>query len=399
MVPQTIEAGAPFPRHRGAVARTGAGRRAPRRPAGRAGRPAWWARRAAKATPWRCRGTYAYLGIGPRVVVLDVSVPAAPVLTGRSAPLPDIVQGLAASGNTVYVADGESGLQIIDVTNPASPKWEGSLDTPGSAQNVAVSGTTAYVADGDGGLRIVDVSNPLAPVEVAALTAPTLGGEVNGHCRGREHGLRGRRRRRAGDRGRDRSRKSADPGPLPGPGLDRTRRGRPWRHRLRGRQRQPQGCSRSTSRTPSLRSSSSLTCPDRAYPTISYVAGSYLYVAMGENGRGRLPDRPGDRRAHFQVTHDTPGVAHDVAAVRRLCLCGGRPGGPAYRRRAHQHPLAGRGGRLPDVGRCPGGGCQRQPRLRGGGGGRAERHEPDRPGEPGADRQRGHTRLCPGRSS
>jgi hypothetical protein len=126
------------------------------------------------------QGTYAYLGIGPRLAVMNVSVPAAPVVAGHSAPLPDIVQGIAVSGSTAYVADGASGLQIVDVTNPSSPQWTGSLDTPGTAQNVAVSGTYAYVADMDGGLRIVNVANPLAPAEVTALTASTLGGAVKG---------------------------------------------------------------------------------------------------------------------------------------------------------------------------------------------------------------------------
>jgi len=65
---------------------------------------------------------YAYVGIGPRVAVLDVSVPASPVLAGRSAPLPGLIQGLAASGSTVYVVAGGSGLHIVDVTNPLVPE-------------------------------------------------------------------------------------------------------------------------------------------------------------------------------------------------------------------------------------------------------------------------------------
>ena len=51
------------------------------------------------------------------------------------------------SGTHAYVADGDSGLQVIDITDPASPQIVGSVDTPGSAEDVAVSGTHAYVAD------------------------------------------------------------------------------------------------------------------------------------------------------------------------------------------------------------------------------------------------------------
>ena len=36
----------------------------------------------------------------------------------------------------------------------------GALDTPGSARDVEVVGDLAYVADGSSGLRIIDVSNP-----------------------------------------------------------------------------------------------------------------------------------------------------------------------------------------------------------------------------------------------
>jgi hypothetical protein len=42
---------------------------------------------------------------------------------------------------------GESGLQVIDISNPPSPVKVGTIDTPGSAIEVAVSGGYAYAAD------------------------------------------------------------------------------------------------------------------------------------------------------------------------------------------------------------------------------------------------------------
>jgi hypothetical protein len=39
--------------------------------------------------------------------------------------------GVAVSGNYAYVADGAAGLQVIDVSNPASPQWLGGYDTAG----------------------------------------------------------------------------------------------------------------------------------------------------------------------------------------------------------------------------------------------------------------------------
>jgi len=57
-------------------------------------------------------------------------------------------------GSYAYVADGDSGLQVIDISNPSSPNRVGYYDTPGSAYDVAVKGSYAYVADGSGGLQI-----------------------------------------------------------------------------------------------------------------------------------------------------------------------------------------------------------------------------------------------------
>jgi hypothetical protein len=51
-------------------------------------------------------GNKAYLGVGPRLVVLDVSQPANPMVLGESPPLPDIVQGVVVAGNYAYITNG-----------------------------------------------------------------------------------------------------------------------------------------------------------------------------------------------------------------------------------------------------------------------------------------------------
>jgi hypothetical protein len=62
---------------------------------------------------------------------------------------------VTVAGNYAYVADDDSGLRIVDVSNPAAPSEAGFYDTPGYAWGVAVAGNTAYVADSDGGLVIL----------------------------------------------------------------------------------------------------------------------------------------------------------------------------------------------------------------------------------------------------
>jgi hypothetical protein len=61
-------------------------------------------------------------------------------------------------GNYAYVADGYSGLQIIDISNPTTPTLKGNYDTSDFARGVQVVGNYAYVADDYSGLQIIDVS-------------------------------------------------------------------------------------------------------------------------------------------------------------------------------------------------------------------------------------------------
>jgi len=71
--------------------------------------------------------------------------------------------GVYVSGDFVYVADGGSGLAVIDIsdpTNPGTPVYE---DTTGSAMGVYVSGDFAYVADGGSGLTVINISDPTNP--------------------------------------------------------------------------------------------------------------------------------------------------------------------------------------------------------------------------------------------
>ena len=118
------------------------------------------------------QGDYAYIGVGPRLVILDVSNPAQPPVIGQTGVLPGMVGDVAVAGAYAYVADGEGGLRIVDVSDPAHPAEAGSYDTPGVAYDVAVSGAYAYVADREGGLRIVDVSDPAHPAEVGFYNTP-----------------------------------------------------------------------------------------------------------------------------------------------------------------------------------------------------------------------------------
>ncbi|MBC7259338.1 MAG: hypothetical protein H5T65_08820 [Chloroflexi bacterium] len=122
-----------------------------------------------RKTALAVRDGYAYLAIGTRLVIADVSDPTAPKPVGWTDALPHSVLDIALSGNYAYLADGHHGLRLVDISDPTHP-WEvSSYDTPGYAMGVAVAGHYAYIADYDGGLRIIDVSNPHRLVETSFL--------------------------------------------------------------------------------------------------------------------------------------------------------------------------------------------------------------------------------------
>lgn len=90
--------------------------------------------------------------------VFDISDPANPQSVGVMN-TPGGASGVVLSGGIAYVADGNAGLVVINIT---SLQVLGGANTPGAASDVAVSGTHAYVADGSG-LEVIDVTNPASP--------------------------------------------------------------------------------------------------------------------------------------------------------------------------------------------------------------------------------------------
>lgn len=104
------------------------------------------------------------------LAIVDVSDPAAPVIVGRIGIRPRAT-GVALAGDYAYVTSRDSGLRIISIADPANPVQVGRHDTPYWAIHVAVVDTLAYVADFVAGLRIISVANPASPYEVGFILA------------------------------------------------------------------------------------------------------------------------------------------------------------------------------------------------------------------------------------
>lgn len=115
-----------------------------------------WRRRVAVAGAIAARGDYAYVGVGPRVVVLDVANPAQPREIGRTPPLTGLVRSLAVDGGLVSAATVGGGLWVVDVDDPERPRPVGHSPPRSHSLDVAVANGFAYIADAEAGLRIVD---------------------------------------------------------------------------------------------------------------------------------------------------------------------------------------------------------------------------------------------------
>jgi uncharacterized secreted protein with C-terminal beta-propeller domain len=73
-------------------------------------------------------------------------------------------------GDYAYLAAYD--FQILDISDPTSPKPAGSLNTPQAATVVEIEGKTAYIADPLFGVWAVDISNPTAPREIGHYELP-----------------------------------------------------------------------------------------------------------------------------------------------------------------------------------------------------------------------------------
>lgn len=127
-------------------------------------------------------GSTAYFASGRKLAVVDISDLAMSMEMG-SVDLPDFAVALQVEGGLAYLATWNAGLTIVDVGDPTNPRRIGQLDTPGHAVDVHVQGDLAFVADLAGGMRVIDVSEPSSPREaghVKSTSSPALSVQAAG---------------------------------------------------------------------------------------------------------------------------------------------------------------------------------------------------------------------------
>jgi len=72
------------------------------------------------------------------------------------------------AGPYAYVADGTSGVQVVDVSQPSRSQKVGEASTDGYAYDIQVLSNHLYVADGGAGVRIFDIATPTNPVQIGS---------------------------------------------------------------------------------------------------------------------------------------------------------------------------------------------------------------------------------------
>jgi len=130
-----------------------------------------WQRKYPGAEIVRGERKFAYVAAGRRgLIVADVSNPLQPKVVGKyKSGRTGFAEGLCVKDKLVYLANGnekksdENGLLIIDTHNTSSPEVRGKCTFPGWVEGVCLGGNHIFIANWDSGVRSIDVSNPENP--------------------------------------------------------------------------------------------------------------------------------------------------------------------------------------------------------------------------------------------
>lgn len=135
----------------------------------------------ADAAVTRVDSHYAYVGLtvnasGAEFFIYDIATPSSPTLLG-SFETGSSIFDIAVSGNYAYLAttDDARELDIINITNKASPSRAGAYNMAGTANSTSVELTGIYAALG----RQASTANEFWIINVTNPASPTLTGSMN----------------------------------------------------------------------------------------------------------------------------------------------------------------------------------------------------------------------------
>jgi hypothetical protein len=114
-------------------------------------------------------GTTGYFGAGwDGLYVFDLADPAAPALLDHWIS-PNWVIDIAVADGIAYVTLGDTGLAVLDVSDPSDVRQLGAVEIPGFASMVDIDGTHVFVgwfgsATAPGGIVAIDATDPVLPI-------------------------------------------------------------------------------------------------------------------------------------------------------------------------------------------------------------------------------------------
>ncbi|HLP46028.1 MAG TPA: hypothetical protein VK469_08780, partial [Candidatus Kapabacteria bacterium] len=98
------------------------------------------------------------------LVLVSMGSPGLSFLSGNTNETETIgYNDVFVQGNYAYCVSRGTGMDIIEITDPANPIKKGSYNALSNANALFVSSNHAYIADGASGLKIIDISNPSSP--------------------------------------------------------------------------------------------------------------------------------------------------------------------------------------------------------------------------------------------
>jgi hypothetical protein len=96
--------------------------------------------------------------------VIDITNPSSPFLLNRFQNITSNPRDLSVEDGIAYIADGNGGVEVVDVSDPLNPAVIGYVDLIDGSTGIKVDGVYAYVSEYIlGGLQVVDISNPANP--------------------------------------------------------------------------------------------------------------------------------------------------------------------------------------------------------------------------------------------
>jgi len=120
------------------------------------------------------RDGLAYVAAGEAgLVVVKVSGSSLEVVSRFMPKTTDMARSVGLSGSLALLCLGDSGLAILDVSDPQHPVEVSRFDPKGAVNRVTVSGSRLFMANDSDGIAVLDVSRPKEPKQVFPVLAQT----------------------------------------------------------------------------------------------------------------------------------------------------------------------------------------------------------------------------------